>query len=166
MARWTPLAEVLARAGSPEVLIRWCQEKFVVIRFAHAAYTNREGQPRRDDMTVPWDWWSLRHIHVTPDYIEFGRGLEAFWVDGVEFLTAQADDLLRVRAAPDRDELGSTGASRVLPRPDKQRALAEVSRRVAEGERQRDVCKAVYRRFGYASWEALEYACRPRRTGK
>jgi hypothetical protein len=54
MARWTPLPEVLARAGSPEVLIRRCQEKFVVIRFAHAAYTNREGQPRRDDMTVPY----------------------------------------------------------------------------------------------------------------
>jgi hypothetical protein len=95
---WIPLSEMLARAGSPERLIRRCQEIFTIAHFAYIKYLNQEGQPDRDDTTIAWGWWSLRNIHVTPDYIDFGRGRKAFRVFGVEILKPHADKLFPKRS--------------------------------------------------------------------
>ena len=43
-------------------------------------------------------------------------------------------------------------------KPDKAGALAEIARRVADGEEARAVCKDIYSKYRYTTWKALERA--------
>jgi hypothetical protein len=71
-------AEALARAGSPERLLRKCHEHLIAVRFKFVRYVHVEGQPFRPDSFVPWSWWAMRDIHFGPGYIDSAAGGKRF----------------------------------------------------------------------------------------